>query len=84
MKKKQRGLADNKNANNKEQSKILLITLSVMAIILTVTFSVVVIMIPPQREVSFVGDSVFIRKCSSTIEVRNSREIIALNNRFLQ
>ena len=47
-------------------------------------FSVVVIMIPPQREVSFVGDSVFIRKCSSTIEVRTSREIIALNNRFLQ
>ena len=61
--------------------------LSVLANVDVITyhgFSVVVIMIPPQREVSFVGDSVFIRKCSSTIEVRNSREIIALNNRFLQ
>ena len=61
--------------------------LSVLANVDVITyhgFSVVVIMIPPQREVSFVGDSVFMRKCSSTIEVRNSREIIALNNRFLQ
>jgi len=44
MKKKQRGLADHKNADNRGQSKILLITLSVIAIILTIPFSVVVIM----------------------------------------
>lgn len=60
--------------------------LSVLANIDVITyrgFSVAVIVIPPQRELSFVGDSVFIRKCSSTTEVTNPREIIALSNEFL-
>lgn len=59
--------------------------LSVLANIDIITYhglSVVVIMIPPQKELSFVGDSIFIRKCSSTSEVKNLREAIALSNNF--
>lgn len=59
--------------------------LSVLANIDVITYrglSVIVIMIPPQKELSFVGDSIFIRKCSSTSEVKNLREAIALSNNF--
>lgn len=59
--------------------------LSVLANVDVITYrdlSVVVIMIPPQKELSFIGDSIFIRKCSSTSEVKNPREIIALSNNF--
>lgn len=59
--------------------------LSVLANVDVVTyqgFSVIVIIIPPQKELSFIGDKVFVRKCSSTTEVTNSREVIALANKF--
>lgn len=44
--------------------------------------SVVVIIIPPQKELSFIEDRVFVRKCSSTTEVTNAREIVALASNF--
>lgn len=59
--------------------------LSVLANIDVITYhglSVIVIMIPPQKELSFVGDRIFIRKCSSTSEIKNLREAIALSNNF--
>ncbi len=59
--------------------------LSVLANIDVITYHglpVIVIMIPPQKSLSFIGDSLFIRKCSSTSEVKNPREIIAISDSF--
>lgn len=59
--------------------------LSVLTNIDIITYhglSVVVIIIPPQKEISFIADRVFVRKCSSTTEVTNAREIIALASNF--
>lgn len=56
--------------------------LSNMDIITYQGFSVVCIVIPPQKELSYLGESIFIRKHSSTTEVKKPREIIALFNNF--
>ena len=58
--------------------------LSNMELITYHGFSVVCIVVPPQKEMSYLGDNVFIRKHSSTTQVTNPREIIAIFNNLSQ
>lgn len=46
-------------------------------------FDVVCLAVPPQKEVSFLGEDMFIRKYNSTMKVTSPREIIAIANSFL-
>lgn len=54
--------------------------LSNMELITYHSFSVVCIVVPPQKEMSYLGEDVFIRKHSSTTQVTNPREIVAIFN----
>lgn len=45
-------------------------------------FSMIRIAVPPQKEVSYLGSQIFIRKHSSTLLVSDAREIVAIANHF--
>ena len=68
--------------NSNLSRSLVLSVLSNMNIVKYRDLYLLCIIVPPQNEMSYLGDKVFIRKHSNTVEATNPREIVAIHDSF--